>query len=145
MAEIKPQAYGNFENDHANLLDRLGAFLPKIKAANLELSDDKELKRRKIDDSLQEQDEDTNDDEAGEQQEGERKGPTVQLEIALGDLEKNKEVFDLLLPSNDKAEVVKENDDDRPRKAAENVVSNLLQNDKTEKKQQSKILIQEIS
>mmetsp|Transcript_15810 Transcript_15810/g.22962 ORF Transcript_15810/g.22962 Transcript_15810/m.22962 type:complete len:167 (-) Transcript_15810:76-576(-) len=93
----------------SNLMKRLEAFLPQIQKANHELSKntddsiqiDKQLNR---DDDDGDDDDDDDPSEEGDHEtmggvknNGEtKKPPMIELSVELGDMEKNKEVFNLL-------------------------------------------------
>mmetsp|Transcript_10841 Transcript_10841/g.15975 ORF Transcript_10841/g.15975 Transcript_10841/m.15975 type:complete len:146 (-) Transcript_10841:3555-3992(-) len=90
----KPPSFGKIDSHHSDLLmARVAAFMPEIKAANETLQKDV---THRIDDALIQ--EGSDDDEKNDAEEMDENQQTVQLDVALSELESNKEVFDLLLP-----------------------------------------------
>jgi len=124
--------------NNSDLLQRIGNFLPKIEAANEELKDQENVQ---IDVGLVADDDDDEDDD------DECSEPTIQLKVQLGDLEKNKEVFDMLLTKDDDNEAMQTTEGEQPIVSAkEEALTKLLKDDNDEKttNQTKKVLIQEI-
>ena len=98
MSKIPQADLSQLKNGNSDLLKRLGNFLPQMAAANEEL--DKELKSAKngsnpvqIDSILQKDDGEQSDDasacNSNEVDENTGGGQTIQMTVALGDLESN--------------------------------------------------------
>jgi hypothetical protein len=131
--------------NNSDLLARIGNFLPKIEAANEELEKTRDT-NIPIDCGLVRDDDDDDDD--GEVDESSE--PTIQLKVQIGEVEKNKEIFDLLGPTGDSATSTNdtaEGDaarDGEPISGKEKALAELLKEDEKPAKK-SKVLIQEMS
>jgi hypothetical protein len=95
-----PPSVAGLSTITSNLVARLGAFLPQIRAANEELMKDNRNEYQ-IDVALAQQDEEDDDEEEEAEDEGHSSKPTIQLKVELADVEKNEEVFALLSSGND--------------------------------------------
>ena len=129
---------------NSDLLARISNFLPKIEAANEELEKTRD-ENTPIDCGLvrDDDDDDDNDDDAEVDESSE---PTIQLKVQIGDVEKNKKIFDLLASPSD--DMVKDDQDEsagyvESLSSKENAIAELLKGDEKPSKK-SKVLIEEI-
>ena len=130
-------------NHNSDLIKRLGSFLPQIKKANQELTEENQ-DGVQIDVRLEK----ANDDDSDDQEDAEDK-PTIQIDMQLGDVETNKEIFDMLSTNEN------EGDDKTDAKSTgrpidcqttpkEQMVSEMLKKDGASGKKR-KVLIEELS
>ena len=133
---------------NSDLLARISNFLPKIEAANEELEKTRDKDISTIDCGLVRDDEsdNDNDDDDAEDEEDESSEPTIQLKVQIADMEKNKEIFDLLAAPSDMAkdDTVGCASDEDPLSGKDKALANLLKGDEKPSKK-SKVLIEEIS
>ncbi|KAI2507219.1 hypothetical protein MHU86_7176 [Fragilaria crotonensis] len=133
--------------NNSDLLARISNFLPKIEAANEELEKTRD-ENIPIDCGLvlDDDDDDNDNDDADEDESSE---PTIQLKVQIGEVDKNKEIFDLLGPTSSEACSNEDTEDDaardgEPISGKEKALAELLKGDEKPAKK-SKVLIQEMS